>query len=204
MQMVSDSWVENLSIFQTPSTSVNSNDIFYSFLEPNTSSFEGTVCWAAPEVVPPKPPKKKGKYTTAADVYSYGITFWEMITNRRPYRGYKFEYQVNQKAVDSLWSCIQGGRGGTYMTCGWMEVCHSVFKKLPTSNLPILGVTTLLWWLLAERYAMFYHFCRFLLNTSMLKQARRNEIDIGGAASEASWNGGPGLAPGKIFRVHAL
>ncbi|XP_065067998.1 uncharacterized protein LOC135693433 [Rhopilema esculentum] len=58
------------------------------------SEFPGTVCWAAPEVLPPKPPGIRGKYTTAADVYSYGITLWEMISNKRPFRGYKFEFQI--------------------------------------------------------------------------------------------------------------
>ncbi len=36
-------------------------------------------------------------------------------------------------------------------------------------------------------------------SNSALPQARRNEIDIGGAASEASKNGDPGASPRETF-----
>ena len=46
-----------------------------------TSSI-GTVQWMAPEVL------KGGKYSERADVYSYGVVLWEMVTKKRPFSMY--------------------------------------------------------------------------------------------------------------------
>jgi len=69
--------------------------------------FPGTVAWAAPEVVPPRPPAKAGEYTTAADVYSFGITLWEMVARRRPFKGYKFEFQIMDDIIAGVRPPIQ-------------------------------------------------------------------------------------------------
>lgn len=41
----------------------------------------GTYRWMAPEVIRHEP------YSTKADVYSFGIVLWEMITKDQPFRG---------------------------------------------------------------------------------------------------------------------
>eukprot|EP00794_Sanderia_malayensis_P016068 gene16068-17691_t len=69
------------------------------------TTFVGTLCWAAPEVLPPKPPKKAHKHTKAADVFSYGVTLWEMVSNRRPLvcyqqKGYKWDHQVMDAVIN--------------------------------------------------------------------------------------------------------
>lgn len=44
-------------------------------------TFCGTMPWTAPEIF------KSDGYTTKADVYSFGIVMWELITREEPYEG---------------------------------------------------------------------------------------------------------------------
>jgi serine/threonine protein kinase len=44
----------------------------------------GTPCWTAPEVL------RGEKYSDAADVFSFGIVMWEVLTRRQPYAGLNF------------------------------------------------------------------------------------------------------------------
>jgi serine/threonine protein kinase len=44
----------------------------------------GTPCWTAPEVI------RGEKYSESADVYSYGIIMWEMLTRKQPFAGRNF------------------------------------------------------------------------------------------------------------------
>jgi serine/threonine protein kinase len=44
----------------------------------------GSPCWTAPEVI------KGDKYTESADVYSFGIIMWEVLTRRQPFAGRNF------------------------------------------------------------------------------------------------------------------
>jgi serine/threonine protein kinase len=44
----------------------------------------GTPCWTAPEVL------RGEKYDEKADIYSFGIIMWEVLTRRQPYAGRNF------------------------------------------------------------------------------------------------------------------
>jgi serine/threonine protein kinase len=44
----------------------------------------GTPCWTAPEVI------RGRRYDEKADVYSFGIVMWQVVTRRRPYDGRNF------------------------------------------------------------------------------------------------------------------
>ena len=46
-----------------------------------TLTFCGTPYWTAPEII------RQEAYTEKADVYSYGIVLWEIITHQEPYSG---------------------------------------------------------------------------------------------------------------------
>jgi len=41
----------------------------------------GTPCWTAPEIL------RNARYTTKADVFSYGIVLWELVTREEPFSG---------------------------------------------------------------------------------------------------------------------
>eukprot|EP01096_Ripella_sp_DP13-Kostka_P001529 TRINITY_DN1180_c0_g1_i1.p1 TRINITY_DN1180_c0_g1~~TRINITY_DN1180_c0_g1_i1.p1 ORF type:complete len:945 (+),score=366.35 TRINITY_DN1180_c0_g1_i1:425-2836(+) len=49
--------------------------------------------WCAPEVLQKKP------YTEKADVYSYGIILWELVTRRLPFENYTFQFQVEDDVI---------------------------------------------------------------------------------------------------------
>jgi serine/threonine protein kinase len=44
----------------------------------------GTPCWTAPEII------RGEKYDERADVYSFGVIMWEVLTRRQPYAGRNF------------------------------------------------------------------------------------------------------------------
>ena len=58
------------------------------------TSWAGTLRWSAPEVIPEKP-HQEIKYTTASDVYSFGITIWEMISSKLPFIEYEIDFEVS-------------------------------------------------------------------------------------------------------------
>ena len=50
---------------------------------PMMTGMAGTFHWMAPEVL------QSQEYTHKADVYSYGIVLWEILTRQPPFRNYK-------------------------------------------------------------------------------------------------------------------
>ncbi|XP_065834398.1 uncharacterized protein [Oscarella lobularis] len=61
----------------------------------------GTSLWKAPEAV-----LKKG-YGTSADVYSFGIVLWEIITRKLPYQDIQSEYKYMCDLMDSIISGLR-------------------------------------------------------------------------------------------------
>eukprot|EP01118_Nematostelium_gracile_P003734 TRINITY_DN14327_c0_g1_i1.p1 TRINITY_DN14327_c0_g1~~TRINITY_DN14327_c0_g1_i1.p1 ORF type:complete len:245 (-),score=36.27 TRINITY_DN14327_c0_g1_i1:242-976(-) len=60
-----------------------------------TSEKRGTICYMAPEALRGEP------YNSKADVYSFALVVWEMLTNERPYEGWilpKLVARVGMKA----------------------------------------------------------------------------------------------------------
>jgi hypothetical protein len=51
----------------------------------------GAAKWRAPEL---SISGSTTQYTTAADVYSFGIVMWEIVTRRLPFESYEFNYEV--------------------------------------------------------------------------------------------------------------
>jgi tRNA A-37 threonylcarbamoyl transferase component Bud32 len=56
----------------------------------------GTPCWTAPEIL------RNSRYTTKADVFSYGIVLWELVTREEPFAGmpaFQVIFAVGTKGV---------------------------------------------------------------------------------------------------------
>eukprot|EP00009_Paramoeba_aestuarina_P002674 CAMPEP_0201514160 /NCGR_PEP_ID=MMETSP0161_2-20130828/6054_1 /ASSEMBLY_ACC=CAM_ASM_000251 /TAXON_ID=180227 /ORGANISM="Neoparamoeba aestuarina, Strain SoJaBio B1-5/56/2" /LENGTH=230 /DNA_ID=CAMNT_0047910621 /DNA_START=1103 /DNA_END=1795 /DNA_ORIENTATION=- len=54
----------------------------------------GTPAWTAPEVL------RGEKYDKRADVYSFGIILWELLTGKMPFKGYN--YKIMKAVCDDL------------------------------------------------------------------------------------------------------
>lgn len=90
----------------------------------------GTPRWTAPEVLASRP------YTERADVYSFGIVVWEMVTGEVPFQGMK-SFDAAQAVVKSglryaQWVVVAVYGSGVIAPAG---VC----SRLPSSP-PLLGL----------------------------------------------------------------
>ncbi len=59
---------------------------------------KGTPAWMAPELIDAR------DVTTKADVFSFAVVLWEMLTRRQPYQGCS-TYQVSRFSTSGLVSC---------------------------------------------------------------------------------------------------
>ena len=59
----------------------------------------GTPAWMAPELL------DAGVITTKADVYSFAVVLWEMLTRKQPYQGCS-TFQVNASVIQILYLCF--------------------------------------------------------------------------------------------------
>ncbi|RIB24351.1 kinase-like domain-containing protein [Gigaspora rosea] len=62
----------------------------------NTSIVYGVMPYIAPEVL------RGGKFTKAADIYSFGVIMSEMSTGQRPFDGYEFGTELSVKICNGL------------------------------------------------------------------------------------------------------
>lgn len=63
------------------SSSSNSSNSANNKAETEKAQAKGTPAWLAPEMLDFK------QVTTKADVFSYGVILWEMLTRKHPYQG---------------------------------------------------------------------------------------------------------------------
>lgn len=74
----------------------------------------GSPAWMAPEVI-------EGKhYTETCDVYSWGVTLWELITRQKPFSDLKLTCQM-------IWRVCSGGRPQPVQGCP--EVLDTLMQR---------------------------------------------------------------------------
>ena len=78
----------------------------------NTCGNAGTLLWQAPEVQ-----ERHAAYTAAADVYSYGVVLWEVLTRAVPYTTNKFDDPPSAVVLERL--IIGGLRPTIPAQSGW-------------------------------------------------------------------------------------
>lgn len=92
----------------------------------------GTYRWMAPEVIEHK------AYDSKADIFSFGIVLWELITGKVPYA----EHTALQVRMAAMHCCLEGWwppLGRRAATRGWVAPGGRV-PRLPCSALPALPV----------------------------------------------------------------
>jgi serine/threonine protein kinase len=91
----------------------------------------GTPCWTAPEVI------RGEKYSEKADVFSFGIIMWEVLTRKQPYAGRNF-MNVSLDVLDGRRPQIPADTPGEFEKM--MKRCwHMAADKRPTMD-EVLGV----------------------------------------------------------------
>ena len=90
----------------------------------------GTIRWCAPELLGLRP-----KLSSAADVYSYGMILWELITRKTP-----FEDQPRDQIIIS--AVLGGEREEIPDHCPlvWKEIIETCWEKVPGSRPTATGI----------------------------------------------------------------
>ena len=60
-------------------------------------------CWLAPEVL-----LHKG-FSTASDVYAYGVILWELVSRNRPFNDFRFNHEIHDAVVAAVRPTIPSG-----------------------------------------------------------------------------------------------
>ncbi|ELR13875.1 5'nucleotidase [Acanthamoeba castellanii str. Neff] len=100
----------------------------------------GTPSWTAPEILSPPTGGTKTRYTEKADVYSFGIVMWEVLTQELPYH----DQDVMQVAMEVL----GGGRPPVPPDCAegfsqLMQSCwHQDPQQRPDMNAVVMALST--------------------------------------------------------------
>ncbi|KAL7719654.1 Protein kinase domain-containing protein [Entamoeba marina] len=63
----------------------------------NITSIVENPSWLAPEII-----RQEGNFTKAADIYSYGIILWELVSREQPYGDVKFFTEIKEKVVNGI------------------------------------------------------------------------------------------------------
>jgi serine/threonine protein kinase len=96
----------------------------------------GTPCWTAPEVI------RGEKYSEKADVFSFGIIMWEVLTRKQPYAGRNF-MNVSLDVLDGRRPQIPADTPGEFEKM--MKRCwHMAADKRPTMDEVISTLDALL------------------------------------------------------------
>eukprot|EP01048_Picozoa_sp_COSAG05_P010947 COSAG05_NODE_998_length_6249_cov_30.416260_3_plen_798_part_00 len=95
------------------------------------NSSVGTPQWMAPEVL------RGDSYTLSADVWSFGVVVWEILTHRRPYENltaYAVTYQVASEGLTPNTSAVEIDRHPAYWR-DLMNDCWQAPSERPTFDL---------------------------------------------------------------------
>jgi serine/threonine protein kinase len=79
----------------TTTTKSNSKSYFFKY-QPLLPFSPLSTCTSAPEIL------QKNPYTEKADVYSYGVMLWEILTRKLPFDSYTFQHQVEDDVIRGI------------------------------------------------------------------------------------------------------
>ncbi|GMI21958.1 hypothetical protein TeGR_g11071, partial [Tetraparma gracilis] len=96
--LLADDFTPKISDFGLSKSEITMNSLTVQSMATSAGGFKGTVQWSAPEVL-----QGEGDFTVKADVFSFAVVVFEVLTRERPFKDAKNMFQLGK----SIWEGVR-------------------------------------------------------------------------------------------------